>query len=129
MDDASRWSDDLLRDIRAGNPEDLSAIAARAPPPTLESEVSRLARETQDIVLSAFCAAVTEVVNTGTTPSYDEWKGWAVGEIGPRLTGYPFDLESYIDGKADQLAATLEFVQVNPQLARIYVERCRVLGL
>jgi hypothetical protein len=129
IDDASRWSDDLIRDVRAGNPDDLSGIAARTPPTTLESEAARLADETQDIAVSAFCAGVTDVVNTGELPTYDEWRSWAAEQFSTRLTGYPFDLEAYVEGKANELAATIELVQANPQLARLYVERCRLLGL
>lgn len=129
LDDASRWSGDLITDVRASGPSGLGRIAARTPPPTWESEVTRLAEETRDVLLSALCNALTSVLNTGETPTYEEWRGWAVGEIGPRLTGYPFDLESYIQGKADQVAATLQILQVNPQLVRHYVQRCRVLGL
>lgn len=118
-----------MTDVRATGPTGLGRIALRAPPPTWESEVTRLAEETKDALLSALCNALTDVANTGETPTYEEWKGWAVGEIGSRLTGYPFDLEAYIEGKADQVAATLQIVQVNPLLVRHYVQRCRVLGL
>jgi hypothetical protein len=129
LDDASRWSSNVMIDVRASGPTGLGRIAARTPPPTWDSEVTRLAEETKDVLLSVLCNALTSVLNTGETPTHEEWQDWAVDEIGSRLIGYPYDLEAYIDGKADQVAAALQAVQVHPLLVRHYVQRCRVLGL
>jgi hypothetical protein len=127
-DDIARVTDDAARARALGR--------RRVPTSTtqvLDSALRQLqeSKEIDQLLVAGFCDGMRNVAATGQLPNGQDWfnflKGYVQGRVLSAATGgVPLNI---IDTKVQQFTTTAQLAQINPAYARLYLQRCNVLGL